>query len=78
MRQLVAVPKLYVHILATLCRFDDKHEGEPLLGPFIPSQRRLANMELLGIQGRAFLASFRDREYGRPHEHIMVTLRNMD
>ena len=47
-----------VYILATLCRFDSKHACRSYSGPFIPCERRLAYMEILRIQGRAFLASF--------------------
>ena len=47
-----------VHIWVTLCRFDDKPWYGSYSGPFIPCQRRLADMEILGIQGRDFLAGF--------------------
>ena len=47
-----------VHILATLCRFDHKLLVRPLLGPFIPCQRRLSYMEILEIQGRDFQTGF--------------------
>ena len=60
MRQLVAVPvrvSYGVH-LVTLRRFDDKPTGEAKTGPFIPSQRRLANIEILEIQGHDFRTSF--------------------
>ena len=45
-------------ILVTLCRFDDKLGLVAYLGPFIPCERRLAHMEIPGIQGRAYEASF--------------------
>ena len=48
----------YVHILVTLRRFDDKVGLRSNSGPFIPCERRLAIMEYLEIQGRAFLSSF--------------------
>ena len=48
----------WVYILPTLCCFDDKYSRRPKTGPFIPCQRRLANMEILRIQGRDFLAGF--------------------
>ena len=44
--------------LTTLRRFDDKHGLEPKTGPFIPTERRLADMEILEIQGHDFTASF--------------------
>ena len=44
----------YVHLLVTLCRFDDKLALRSKPGPFIPCERRLVNMEILGIQGRGF------------------------
>ena len=47
-----------VHILVTLCRFDDKYRLEPKIGPFIPMERRLAYMEILEIQGRGFWSLF--------------------
>ena len=54
-----AVPEhAWVYILATLCRFDHFYSPGPKTGPFIPMERRLANMEYPEIQGRAFLASF--------------------
>ena len=40
-------------ILVTLCRFDDKPGPEGYLGPFIPCERRLAQLRILEIQGRA-------------------------
>ena len=45
-------------ILVTLCRFDSKPLDKPLLGPFIPCERRLANRVFLEIQGRDFTAGF--------------------
>ena len=45
-------------LLATLCRFDDKLGPKPLLGPFIPWERRLAKVEILEIQGRGFQRPF--------------------
>ena len=58
-----AVPRGYcpspvMYILVTLCRFDDESMPEPKTGPFIPCERRHANMEILGIQGRAFRTGF--------------------
>ena len=47
-----------VHILATLCRFDHKLSLGSKTGPFIPCERRMLNMEILEIQGRAFGAGF--------------------
>ena len=44
------VPRV-VHIPVTLRRFDDKLGPRSKTGPFIPSERRLADMEILGIQG---------------------------
>ena len=44
--------------LVTLCRFDELYWPEPLLGPFIPCERRLALLEILEIQGRDFIAGF--------------------
>ena len=55
----VAVPvQSQVHILVTLCRFDDKSGLEPNSGPFIPCERRLSIMEYLEIQGRDFRGGF--------------------
>ena len=45
-------------ILATLCRFDSKYRAGSYSGPFIPCERRLANMEIWEIQGRAFRGGF--------------------
>ena len=44
--------------LVTLCRFDDKTGLGSKPGPFIPWERRLAYMEYLRIQGRAFGPGF--------------------
>ena len=44
--------------LVTLRRFDDKTMGRSKSGPFIPWERRLADMRILEIQGRAFGAGF--------------------
>ena len=41
-----------VHIPVTLCRFDSKPASGSKPGPFIPSERRLAYIEISGIQGR--------------------------
>ena len=49
---------IHVHILVTLCRFDDKPWVHAVLGPFIPCERRLGNIEILGIQGRDIRAVF--------------------
>ena len=57
-------------LLVTLCRFDDKPWPEPLLGPFIPCERRLATMEISVFQGRDLWTGFWNRDYGRPHEHF--------
>ena len=46
------------YILVTLCRFDHKPELGSYLGPFIPCERRLAQMRILEIQGRAFATPF--------------------
>ena len=43
-----------VHILVTLCRFDSFGGLRSYPGPFIPWERRLAEMEYPGIQGRDF------------------------
>ena len=51
-----AHPDMY--ILVTLCRFDQFYHGEPNSGPFIPTQRRLANMEYLEIQGHDIWTGF--------------------
>ena len=45
-------------ILVTLCRFDDKLPCRSKTGPFIPCERRLADMEILEIQGRDFWRRF--------------------
>ena len=57
-RQLVTVPYDMVYILVTLYRFDDKPGGRPLLGPFIPCERRLGQMGFLVFQGRDLWAGF--------------------
>ena len=59
-------PRSGVH-LVTLRRFDDKPARKAKPGPFIPCERRLANVLFLRIQGRDLLASFLNREYARPH-----------
>ena len=50
-------PRWCAH-LVTLCRFDDKRWPEPKMGPFIPCERRTANMEILEIQGHDFRDGF--------------------
>ena len=60
-RQLVTVHPGILNrgtLLATLCRFDDKLSLKPLLGPFIPWERRLAELEILEIQGRDIPSCF--------------------
>ena len=47
-----------VHILATLCSFDDKYRLGSKPGPFIPWERRLAYIGISGIQGRDFWTGF--------------------
>ena len=53
---IVTVPRVYITV--TLCRFDSKLASGSKPGPFIPWQRRLANMEIWRIQGRDFRAVF--------------------
>ena len=48
----------WVYILVTLCRFDSIWASGLYLGPFIPCERRLALMEIPGIQGRDIEAGF--------------------
>ena len=48
-----------VYILVTLCRFDHNPGSRSYSGPFIPTRRRLAYMEILEIQGRDFGTGFR-------------------
>ena len=59
MRQLVTRPRYpYGAHLVTLCRFDDKYGPKALLGPFIPCERRLAQVRISGIQGRGLSTGF--------------------
>ena len=69
---------LSVYILVTLCRFDHKLVSRSYSGPFIPSERRHGQMEILRIQGRDIWTGFEIREYGRPHDVISVTLPEID
>ena len=45
-------PRPQVYILVTLRRFDSKPSSKAKTGPFIPCERRLASLEISGIQGR--------------------------
>ena len=60
--------------LVTLCRFDGIYPADAYLRPFIPCERRLANIEILEIQGRGFTAGFWNRDYARPHALFPSTL----
>ena len=54
----VTVDMAMVHILVTLCHFDDKLASRSYSEPFIPCERRLADMEIWEFQGRDFEAGF--------------------
>ena len=64
--------------LVTLHRFDIKVRLRPKMGPLIPCERRLQEMEISEIQEVTFEARFGNRDYGRPYGHILVTLRGFD
>ena len=67
-----------VYILATLRRFDSKVQGTGQNSPFIPCERRLAEMEISEFQELTFEACFVNRDYDRPFSDILVTLRGFD
>ena len=58
----------------TLCRFDSKTCPRPKTGPFIPTQRRLAILEISEFKVVTFGPCFGNREYDRPHDTISSTL----
>ena len=68
----------HVYIQATLRHFDTFHGRRPLLGPLIPCERRLANMEIWEIQEVTSRPRFGNRDYGRPFSDILVTLPGFD
>ena len=47
-----------VHNPVTLCRFDHKYPREPNLGPFIPCERRLPDIEILEFKVVTFGPGF--------------------
>ena len=67
-----------VYTLATLRHFDNKVQGMVNLALLIPCERRLAKTEILVFQELTFGTRFGNRDYGRPHEHILVTLSGFD
>ena len=67
-----------VYILATLHHFDSKVHPRVKMGPLIPCERRLRKMEILEFQEVTFDTRFENRDYDRPHGHILVTLRRFD
>ena len=69
---IVTVPRV-VHPV-TLCRFDHKPPRRPKTGPFIPTERRLANMEISEFKVVTFGPLFGNREYDRPHDTFWSTL----
>ena len=64
--------------LATLRCFDRKVHGTALLGPLIPCERRLENMEISEFQEVNSRARFGNRDYDRPFDTFMVTLPGSD
>ena len=67
-----------VYILATLRHSDTKPQGMVNLGPLIPCERRLPEMEIQEFQEVTFRAGFGNRDYARPFQHISVTLGRFD
>ena len=67
-----------VYIQATLRHFDIKLEVRAILGPLIPCERRLANMEIQEIQEVTSWTRFENRDYGRPFRAFWVTLSRFD
>ena len=67
-----------VYILATLRRFDNKVRGMVNYSPLIPCERRLAEMDFPEFQEVTFWTHFGNRDYGRPHGTISVTLGRFD
>ena len=68
----------HVYIRVTLRRFDSKVPCTVNLGPLIPCERRLREMEFPEYQEVTSGARFENRDYGRPHRHFLVTLRRFD
>ena len=64
--------------LATLRHFDTKVGPKVKKRPLIPCERRLAKREISIFQELTFGARFENRDYERPFEHILVTLRRFD
>ena len=67
-----------VYILVTLRRFDIKVGPMVKKRPLIPCERRLAKVEILENQEVTFGGRFGNRDYGRPYDTILVTLRGFD
>ena len=67
-----------VYIQATLRHFDSKVGFIGKKGPLIPCERRLEKLEIPENQEATFGARFGNRDYGRPFQHILVTLRRFD
>ena len=64
--------------LATLRRFDSKVGSMVKMALIIPCERRLANMEIPENQELTFGARFGNRDYDRPYDTFLVTLRGFD
>ena len=63
---------------ATLRHFDRKHGPKAVLGPLIPCERRLENMEISVFQEVTSRGRFGNRDYARPFRHFSVTLCGFD
>ena len=64
--------------LATLRRFDSKRAPKAKIGPLIPCERRLRELEIPEYQEVTFGGRFENRDYGRPYGHFSVTLSPFD
>ena len=67
-----------MYISATLRHFDTKVGPKVKIGPIIPCERRLGEMEILEFQEATFWTRFGNRDYGRPYGDISVTLGGFD
>ena len=67
-----------MYIPSTLRHFDSKVMGTAKIGPLIPWERRLANIEIPENQEVTFEARFVNRDYDRPFRYFLVTLSRFD
>ena len=64
--------------LSTLRHFDNNLSVRVKNGPLIPCERRLPKRESWEFQELTFGTRFGNRDYDRPFQYILVTLRGSD